>query len=71
METAHHILVYGCTKPGSSKPVWNCGEMANAARKSLDTAPACQEGTQVMNINVKTSYTIFLEIREEKVHLFI
>lgn len=22
METAHHMLLYGCTNPGSSKPVW-------------------------------------------------
>lgn len=51
METAHHMLIYGCTKPGSSKPVWNCGEMANAGNQP-DTAPACQEGTQVINENI-------------------
>ncbi|XP_018055398.1 PREDICTED: peptidylglycine alpha-hydroxylating monooxygenase [Atta colombica] len=47
METAHHMLIYGCTKPGSSKPIWNCGEMANAGHLA-DTAPACKEGTQII-----------------------
>lgn len=47
METAHHMLVYGCTKPGSTKAVWNCGEMANA-EKDPNTAPACQGGTQII-----------------------
>jgi len=51
METAHHMLVYGCSKPGSTKPVWNCGEMANAGSNS-DTAPACKEGTQVINTKI-------------------
>lgn len=46
METAHHILIYGCTKPGSAKPVWNCGEMMNANKQ--DTASPCSEGTQII-----------------------
>jgi len=57
MQTAHHMLIYGCTKPGSSKKqVWNCGEMANAGNIP-DTAPACREGTQVININA-TKYIL-------------
>ncbi|XP_037945702.1 peptidylglycine alpha-hydroxylating monooxygenase [Teleopsis dalmanni] len=28
MNTAHHMLLYGCEEPGSIKPVWNCGEMS-------------------------------------------
>lgn len=49
MEVAHHILIYGCTKPGSAKPVWNCGEMTiNAAYQ--DTASPCSKGTQVVEI---------------------
>ncbi|XP_011643790.1 peptidylglycine alpha-hydroxylating monooxygenase [Pogonomyrmex barbatus] len=47
MATAHHMLIYGCTEPGSSKPVWNCGEMATAER-TVDTFPACKEGTQII-----------------------
>ncbi|EZA57297.1 Peptidylglycine alpha-hydroxylating monooxygenase [Ooceraea biroi] len=47
METAHHMLIYGCTKPGSAKPVWNCGEMANPGNKR-NIAPPCSEGTQII-----------------------
>lgn len=25
--TVHHMLLYGCSEPGTAKPVWNCGEM--------------------------------------------
>lgn len=54
METAHHMLVYGCTKPGSAKPIWDCGEMAQAVDMH-DTAPPCSEGSQVTEINIKHS----------------
>lgn len=47
METAHHIIIYGCTKPGSAKPVWNCGEMMSNTHKQ-DTASPCNEGTQII-----------------------
>uniref|UniRef100_A0A1B0DH92 peptidylglycine monooxygenase n=1 Tax=Phlebotomus papatasi TaxID=29031 RepID=A0A1B0DH92_PHLPP len=36
MNTAHHMLLYGCGKPGSSRPVWDCGEMS---RRSLVNDP--------------------------------
>lgn len=49
METAHHILIYGCSKPGSTKSVWNCGEMMNNADKRVTASP-CKEGTQVITI---------------------
>lgn len=73
METAHHILIYGCTKPGSAKSVWNCGEMANAG-KDPDTAPACQDGTQVINIKVRRQdifHKYFLDILEEKKFIYL
>lgn len=54
METAHHILIYGCTKPGSAKPVWNCGEMMHANKQ--DTASPCSEGTQVLKIEKYVLY---------------
>lgn len=47
MATAHHMLVFGCTQPGSSKAVWDCGEMANTNSK-VDTAPPCADGAQVI-----------------------
>lgn len=27
MHTAHHILLFGCSEPGSNADSWNCGEM--------------------------------------------
>lgn len=47
MNTAHHMLLYGCTEPGSSKPVWNCGEMADT-ETSEDTASPCAQGSQII-----------------------
>lgn len=53
MGTTHHMLIYGCTKPGSSMPVWNCGEMAHFTDKQnmygiyTQTAPPCGQGSQV------------------------
>lgn len=47
MNTAHHIIIYGCSKPGSSKPLWSCGEMVNSRDSSLDEAGPCAEGSQV------------------------
>ncbi|XP_054739928.1 peptidylglycine alpha-hydroxylating monooxygenase isoform X1 [Anastrepha obliqua] len=39
MNTAHHMLIYGCGEPGSTKSVWNCGEMSEA--HSTDSASPC------------------------------
>ncbi|XP_051168107.1 peptidylglycine alpha-hydroxylating monooxygenase [Leptopilina boulardi] len=49
MQTAHHILIYGCTKPGSSKPIWDCGEMARKSeRGGLPQAGVCKDGSQII-----------------------
>ncbi|KAG7213297.1 hypothetical protein KM043_002596 [Ampulex compressa] len=48
METAHHMLLYGCTKPGSAKSVWNCGEMANVLDSVETTEPPCSAGSQII-----------------------
>ncbi|KAK3881676.1 hypothetical protein Pcinc_013896 [Petrolisthes cinctipes] len=47
METAHHMLLYGCETPGSDQDVWNCGEMA-LAQPGITTAPVCGSGSQVV-----------------------
>ncbi|CAG0891566.1 unnamed protein product, partial [Cyprideis torosa] len=47
MVTAHHMLIYGCEKPGSDAAVWNCGEMAGGQR-GLKSAPPCRDGSQVV-----------------------
>ncbi|KAJ8664331.1 hypothetical protein QAD02_005993 [Eretmocerus hayati] len=47
MNTAHHILLYGCGLPGGSDPVWNCGEMSSSETKaSLPVGGVCRSSTQ-------------------------
>jgi peptidylglycine monooxygenase len=43
MNTAHHILLYGCGEPGSNKPLWNCGEMTQADDDE-ETGSPCKAG---------------------------
>ncbi|CAF1086524.1 unnamed protein product [Adineta ricciae] len=48
---AHHILLYGCTEPGSEKKVWNCGEMSQAsdsASNKYETGPTCASGSTIV-----------------------
>ncbi|PNF35453.1 Peptidylglycine alpha-hydroxylating monooxygenase [Cryptotermes secundus] len=47
MKTTHHMLLYGCTKPGSRSAVWNCGEMSGKLDTS-ETASPCAVGSQVI-----------------------
>lgn len=42
----HHMLLFGCTEPGSDADVWNCGEMGGYSGKY--SAPPCASGTQIM-----------------------
>lgn len=48
MNTAHHMLLYGCGTPGSDKPIWNCGEMANSdVSDDLEQHGPCGATSQV------------------------
>ncbi|XP_015108910.1 peptidylglycine alpha-hydroxylating monooxygenase [Diachasma alloeum] len=47
MNTAHHMILYGCKKPGAAKPVWNCGEMSQSSN-DLDTAGPCSDGSEIL-----------------------
>lgn len=52
MNTAHHILIYGCKIPGyherdTPRVVWDCGEMANS-RAEYIRAPTCASGSQIV-----------------------
>lgn len=49
MDTAHHILIYGCGAPGSQKPLWSCGEMAHHDAGE-ETASPCGEGSNTQII---------------------
>jgi peptidylglycine monooxygenase len=48
---AHHILLYGCTEPGSNKKIWNCGEMANSddnSAQDYENGPTCASGSSII-----------------------
>lgn len=45
MDTAHHMLVYGCGAPGSQAPVWNCGEMAKTEKDDEVYGSPCSPGS--------------------------
>ncbi|XP_063836317.1 peptidylglycine alpha-hydroxylating monooxygenase [Ostrinia nubilalis] len=49
MHTAHHMLLYGCSEPGTDDPVWSCGEMqSNDIDDQYNTASPCREGSQIV-----------------------
>ncbi|KAF5294490.1 hypothetical protein FQR65_LT01616 [Abscondita terminalis] len=49
METAHHMLLYGCTTPGSNQPYWNCGEMADSQLdNNIQRTSPCETGLHVL-----------------------
>ncbi|KZC09096.1 Peptidylglycine alpha-hydroxylating monooxygenase [Dufourea novaeangliae] len=48
MATAHHILLYGCGKPGNSKPIWDCGEMGHRMNENEETMVPCAEESQIL-----------------------
>eukprot|EP00096_Caligus_rogercresseyi_P010269 TRINITY_DN3684_c0_g1_i1.p1 TRINITY_DN3684_c0_g1~~TRINITY_DN3684_c0_g1_i1.p1 ORF type:complete len:342 (+),score=77.47 TRINITY_DN3684_c0_g1_i1:37-1062(+) len=47
--TAHHMLLYGCSEPGSQEEVWNCGEMATEGDPSFSAAGSpCGQNSQIL-----------------------
>ncbi|XP_064608312.1 peptidylglycine alpha-hydroxylating monooxygenase-like [Liolophura sinensis] len=49
METAHHMLLYGCSEPGDDAAVWNCGEMAQSDNTgNFKLGPTCQSGSKIL-----------------------
>ncbi|CAF0874637.1 unnamed protein product [Rotaria sp. Silwood1] len=50
-QDAHHILLFGCTEPGSRQKIWNCGEMAvldGSSGKGYENAPTCASGSTII-----------------------
>ncbi|CAF1561509.1 unnamed protein product [Rotaria magnacalcarata] len=48
---AHHVLLFGCTEPGSKEKIWNCGEMANSDESSEakhEVGPTCASGSTII-----------------------
>lgn len=50
MNTAHHMLVYGCSSPGSKKFVWNCGEMSKNVDDGREHSGPCHRDSEVIFI---------------------
>ncbi|CAK1601715.1 unnamed protein product [Parnassius mnemosyne] len=49
MNTAHHMLIYGCSDPGSNGTVWDCGEMQSSEIDYIyPPASPCGSGSQVV-----------------------
>uniref|UniRef100_A0A8D8WKV7 peptidylglycine monooxygenase n=1 Tax=Cacopsylla melanoneura TaxID=428564 RepID=A0A8D8WKV7_9HEMI len=50
MHVVHHIILYGCTEPGASLPVWNCGEMFGDSTDNPEFQPysPCAAGSQII-----------------------
>jgi len=49
MHTAHHILLYGCSLPGSGDDVWDCGEMSTKEKAPQYRAgPVCATGSHIV-----------------------
>ncbi|CAF1422441.1 unnamed protein product [Adineta steineri] len=48
---AHHMLVFGCSEPGSSDKIWNCGEMSHSndhSGQNYATGPTCASGSTII-----------------------
>lgn len=46
--TAHHMLLYGCEKPGTMEDLWNCGEMNSSPEDPLEHHQPCKKGSQIL-----------------------
>ncbi|CAL7934678.1 unnamed protein product [Xylocopa violacea] len=60
MASAHHILLYGCEKPGSSKPIWDCGEMGHGMSDNEETIVPCQKQSQILYAWARDAPTLIL-----------
>ncbi|XP_011502723.1 PREDICTED: peptidylglycine alpha-hydroxylating monooxygenase isoform X2 [Ceratosolen solmsi marchali] len=48
MNTAHHIILYSCSTPGSAEPIWNCGEMSFTESLFMTIASPCQDSSEII-----------------------
>ncbi|RXG73827.1 Peptidylglycine alpha-hydroxylating monooxygenase [Armadillidium vulgare] len=64
MEIAHHMILTGCSEPGSTEEVWSCGDMASK-ELGKDLASPCSKNSQIMYAWAKDApKLITLTIRE-------
>ncbi|CAH1989253.1 unnamed protein product [Acanthoscelides obtectus] len=61
MNVAHHILLFGCTTPGTTDEVWDCGEMAKSGtEKKYKRASPCASGNHVLYAWARNAKTLEL-----------
>ncbi|XP_022223862.2 peptidylglycine alpha-hydroxylating monooxygenase [Drosophila obscura] len=48
MNTAHHMLLYGCGEPGTTKSTWNCGEMAQTTAEEKASPCGPRSHSQIL-----------------------
>jgi len=48
MQTAHHMLLYGCKSPSRQEAVYNCGAMATKDPNFNSAFQPCGDGQQVV-----------------------
>lgn len=64
MNVAHHMLLFGCTTPGTDDMFWDCGEMSTPDPNSnLQRASPCANGNHVLYAWARNART--LELPEE------
>jgi len=47
METAHHMLLFGCKEPGIKESIFSCGEMENGLTGTKNASP-CKNGQKIL-----------------------
>ena len=47
MDTAHHMLLFGCKEPGLREKLFSCGEMGRTLEGTKQASP-CRSGQQVI-----------------------
>ncbi|KAJ8972388.1 hypothetical protein NQ317_003445 [Molorchus minor] len=61
MNVAHHMLLFGCSTPGTTDEYWDCGEMAiSESDTTLKKARPCSEGSHVLYAWARNAKTLEL-----------
>ncbi|EJW87966.1 hypothetical protein WUBG_01124 [Wuchereria bancrofti] len=47
MQKAHHMLLFGCSGPGSDQVIWDCGDMT-VAGPHFERAPICNDQPSIL-----------------------
>ncbi|CAG9534227.1 unnamed protein product [Cercopithifilaria johnstoni] len=47
MQKAHHMLLFGCSQPGSDEAIWDCGDMTTVG-PNFQRAPICIDQPRIL-----------------------